>query len=89
MDLKFENSFKRDLKKIKDKNVLEELKKIIKNLEEVDELKNFKGDLKKLRGGKNFWRIKIGNYRIGLEIEGNTLIFVRILPRKAIYKYFP
>jgi len=27
MDLKFENSFKRDLKKIKDKNVLEELKK--------------------------------------------------------------
>ena len=30
MDLKFENSFKRDLKKIEDKGVLEELKKIIK-----------------------------------------------------------
>ena len=89
MDLKFENSFKRDLKKIKDKNVLEELKKVIKNLEEINELRNFKGNLKKLRGGKNFWRIKIGNYRIGLEIEGNTLIFVRILPRKEIYKCFP
>ncbi len=33
MDLKFENSFKRDLEKIKDKNILEELKKVIKNLE--------------------------------------------------------
>ncbi|RKX61790.1 MAG: type II toxin-antitoxin system RelE/ParE family toxin [Thermodesulfobacteriota bacterium] len=89
MDLKFENSFKRDLKKIKDKNVLEELKKVIKGLEELNELRNFKGNLKKLRSGKNFWRIRIGDYRIGLETEGNTLIFVRILPRKEIYKYFP
>jgi len=48
MDLKFENSFKRDLKKIEDKDVLEELKKVIKNLEELKELKDFKGDLKKL-----------------------------------------
>ena len=89
MDLKFENSFKRDLKKIKDKNVLEELKKVIKDLEKLNKLRNLKGNLKKLRSGKNFWRISIGNYRIGLEIEGNTLIFVRILPRKEIYKYFP
>ncbi len=89
MDLRFENSFKKDLKKIKDKNVLEELKKVIKNLEDLNELSNFKGNLKKLRSGKNFWRIKIGDYRIGLEIQGNTLIFVRILPRKEIYKYFP
>ncbi len=88
MDLKFENSFKRDLKKIKDKNVLAEVKKVIKNLEELNELRNFKGNLKKLRRGKNFLRIRIGDYRIGLEIEGNTLIFVRILRRKEIYKYF-
>jgi len=89
MDLKFENSFKRDLKKTKDKNVLEELRKIIKDLEEINELRNFKGDLKKLRSEKNFWRIRIGDCRIGLEIESNTLIFVRILHRKEIYKYFP
>ncbi|WP_038056440.1 type II toxin-antitoxin system RelE family toxin [Thermodesulfobacterium hydrogeniphilum] len=89
MDLKFENSFKRDLKKIKDKDILEEIKKLIEELEKIKELKEFRGDLKKLRSGKNFWRIRIGDYRIGLEIEGNILIFVRILPRKEIYKYFP
>ena len=54
----------------------------------MNELRNFKGNLKKLRRGKNFLRIRIGDYRIGLEIEGNTLIFVRILRRKEIYKYF-
>jgi len=62
---------------------------MINNLEELNKLKDFKRDLKKLRSGKNFWRIRIGDYRIGLEIEGNTLIFVRILQRKEIYKYFP
>ena len=89
MDLKFESSFKRDLKKIKDKDILEKLKKIIEDFEKIDKLDEFKGDLKKLIGGKNFWRVKIGDYRIGLEIEGNTLIFVRILPKRDIYKYFP
>ena len=59
MDLKFENSFKRDLKKIKNKNILEEVKKMINNLEELNKLKDFKRDLKKLRSGKNFWRIRI------------------------------
>jgi len=65
-------------------DVLEELRKVIKDLEEINELRNFKGDLKKLRSGKNFWRMRIGNCRIGLEIENNTLIFVRILHRKEI-----
>ena len=54
MDLKFENSFERDLKKIEEKDVLEELKKVIKNLEELKELKDFKGNPKKLRSGKEF-----------------------------------
>jgi len=89
MNLKFENSFKRDLKIIKDKNVLENLKKIIEHLEEIKELGEFRGELRKLHGEGNFWRIRIGDYRIGVEIRGNTVIFVRILHRKEIYKYFP
>jgi len=73
MDLKFENSFKRDLKKIEEKDVLEELKKVIKNLEELKELKDFKGDPKKLRRfcsfcqapklvSRNFWSLKISSF---------------------------
>ncbi|MBX6423784.1 type II toxin-antitoxin system RelE/ParE family toxin [Thermosulfurimonas sp. F29] len=89
MKVKFEKSFKRDLKKIKDKTVLAKVKDTIEILENIGEIAEFKGDLEKLRSGSNQWRIKIGDYRIGLEIEEDTVIFVRILHRKDIYKHFP
>ena len=44
---------------------------------------------KKLKGYKNLWRIRIGDYRIGLEYRNSKVIFRRILLRKDIYKYFP
>ena len=46
-------------------------------------------DLKKLKGYRNAYRIKIGSYRIGLVIENDILIFTRFLHRKDIYNYFP
>jgi mRNA-degrading endonuclease RelE of RelBE toxin-antitoxin system len=47
------------------------------------------GNLKKLKGVKSYFRLKLGDYRIGLALENNTLVFVRFLDRKDIYKYFP
>lgn len=89
MKVRFEESFKRDLKKIKDKDVLEKVKEVIEEVENIRKIGEFKGELKKLRTGSNHWRIKVGDYRIGLKIEKNSVIFVRVLHRKDIYKYFP
>ena len=44
---------------------------------------------KKLRGERNYFRIRIGDYRLGLKIEGQLVTLVRILNRKEIYRYFP
>ena len=46
-------------------------------------------NLKKLRGGGNYYRIRVGDYRIGLIVEGDAVTFVRFLHRKDIYRYFP
>lgn len=89
MKIRFEKSFERDLRKIKDKSILLKIRDIIEALENAKEIGEIKGNLKKLKSGKNQWRIKVGDYRIGLEIEKDTIIFVRILHRKDIYKYFP
>ncbi|MGH2412635.1 MAG: type II toxin-antitoxin system RelE family toxin, partial [Microcystaceae cyanobacterium] len=35
------------------------------------------------------YRIRLGDYRIGLFIEGKTVTFARVLHRKEIYRYFP
>jgi len=40
-------------------------------------------------GGDRYYRIKIGDYRIGMTVEGNLVTLVRFLHRKDIYRYFP
>ena len=46
-------------------------------------------NLRKLKGYKNFYRIRFGNYRAGIRIENDILIFERLLHRKDIYKFYP
>ena len=42
-----------------------------------------------MRSSREYFRIRIGDFRIGLRLENDTLIFVRCLNRKDIYRYFP
>lgn len=46
-------------------------------------------NVKSLKGTKNYFRIRVGDYRIGLAMQEGTVIFVRFLNRKDIYRYFP
>ena len=43
----------------------------------------------KLRGYKEYYRIRVGHYRIGFKQDGKQIIFMRVLHRKDVYKYFP
>ena len=46
-------------------------------------------NLRKLRGSDRYYRIRVGEYRVGLSVEGDTVTFVRFLHRKDVYRYFP
>jgi len=37
----------------------------------------------------NRYRIRVGNYRIGIEIQGDKVEIMRVLNRKEFYRYFP
>ncbi len=88
MKVEFRESFLRDLKKIKDKKIRKEVKRIIDELESGFSQYNIK-EIKKITGYKDLYRIKMGDYRIGIKKDKERLIFVRILHRKDIYRYFP
>jgi mRNA interferase RelE/StbE len=47
------------------------------------------GKCQKMQGYEGFYKIRFGDYRVGLKVEGNTIIFERALHRKDIYRYFP
>lgn len=88
MNVKFESRFEKDLKLVKDRSLLEKLKQVIltcKQAEFLGEITN----LKKMQGYDGFYRIRLGDYRVGIEVLGNEIIFVRFLHRKDIYKFSP
>ncbi len=87
MEIYFEKSFEKDLKKIKDKNLLEKVKRIIEKIENAKTLESI-GNLARIRRHKRYYRIRIGDYRLGVEVIEKKVIFVRFLHRKEIYRYF-
>ncbi len=88
MKVEFLQSFSRDLDKIKQKKIKRQIRDLItelENLETVNEISH----LRKLSGFKNAFRIRIGDYRIGIFIENNVVELARLAHRKDIYKIFP
>ena len=88
MKVKFEASFEKDLLKIKDKQVLKKVRVLLETLKQAESLSEIAA-VTKLKGYTSFYRIRIGNYRLGFELVDNALILTRILHRKEIYRYFP
>jgi len=88
MKIIFQKSIIKDVKGIKNKKLKKVITKIIEDLEEAEALKSFKG-LKKLSGHPTAYRIRIGDYRLGIYYEENTVYLARFLKRSDIYKVFP
>ena len=53
-------------------------------VEEIQDIHNIR-NLKKLKAQGNHYRIRIGDYRLGLIVENNTISFVRCLHRSDVY----
>ncbi|WP_420644961.1 type II toxin-antitoxin system RelE family toxin [Candidatus Leptofilum sp.] len=88
MDVLFEASFAKDLKRVKDKQLLKRVQNILEHVKVANSLSDI-SNLKKLQGYDSYFRLRLGDYRIGIEVEGQTVVFVRILHRKDIYQKFP
>lgn len=88
MIINIKKSFQKDTRDILDRKILIEIGNLIeeiKNCENISQLK----DIKKMKGYDNYFRIKLGDYRLGFKYEDNTIIILRILHRKDIYRFFP
>jgi mRNA interferase RelE/StbE len=87
MKLEIRSSFFKDSGKLPAvlQNKVAELMDRIQNAGSIREIP----DCKKMRGYKDAYRIKLGEYRIGFFRLKSSIELVRILPRKDIYRYFP
>lgn len=88
MKVAFEASFARDLKRIRDRQLLLRVQQVIESVKEAATIDAVAG-MKKLQGYDTFYRLRLSDYRIGMEVVDDRVIFVRFLHRKDIYRYFP
>lgn len=88
MNVQFRSSFAKDLRNIKNKDLLSRIKEAVEQFEKAQSLQSI-GNIKKLRGSGNYYRVRVGEHRIGLVVDDDTATFVRCLDRKEIYRYFP
>ncbi|MFU8859567.1 MAG: type II toxin-antitoxin system RelE family toxin [Cyclonatronaceae bacterium] len=88
MKVVFLEKFSKDLDKLKDKKARESIKNAIIKVEKAPSQKKISG-LKRLTGEKGAFRLRVGNYRVGLYIHGETVEMARVAHRKDIYDIFP
>ncbi len=67
METKFRKSFEKDIDKINSQDVLNEIANVIENVENAKKPQDI-ANIKKMKGNKNAFRIRIGRYRIGIFI---------------------
>lgn len=80
MEVKFAKPFEKDLKAISEKQVILKLDEIIRELQTSPSLQNI-SNIKRLKGHKDCYRIRIGNYRLGLLVQGKTVWLARLMLR--------
>ena len=88
MKVEFRESFLKDLGTIRDKKLAQKVRELIVSIESAESLLDI-ANVKKLRGEKGYYRIRLGEYRLGLLHDGETITLVRFLNRKEIYRFFP
>jgi len=89
MIIEFDRSFEKTLDKIRDYSLFPKIEKIILAIEKAHSITDLT-NVKKLSGFKNYYRFRIGVYRLGFEkIDDQTIRFIIIAHRKDIYKYYP
>jgi len=88
MNTKFTGAFDKDVNKISDAKLLVKIELTIEFVEDARSLRAIPG-LKKLKGYRIHYRIRIGDYRIGITIIGDTVTFERCLIRNEFYWHYP
>ena len=80
--------FTRDLRRIRSSELRQRVLRKIEELEAASGITEVRGVVK-MTGEEPYYRIRIGDYRLGLAVAGDEAILLRFLHRSEIYQFFP
>ena len=81
-------SFSRDVDALPDAKLRQRLREVLLVIEAAQRIQEVP-NVKKMKGHTKAFRIRVGEYRLGLFLEGNVVQLVRFLHRREVYRWFP
>ncbi len=88
MKIVYLKSFLKDIQKIKDPKLARKVEQLILEIKAADSLDDL-SNVKKMKGYSVAFRIRVGDYRMGIYKETEVVELARFLKRNDIYKVFP
>jgi len=88
VNVEYHKSFERDLRRVRDPNLLARVEAVLVELESLESLDSIP-NIKAMKGHPDYFRIRIGDYRIGFKRIDGGLRIIRFLSRGDIYRKFP
>ena len=89
MKILYSKAFGKDLETIRrNPEMKKRLLVLIEKLKTTKSLDEIQG-LKKIEGYTSYYRLRIGDYRLGTKIIGDDIELIRFLHRRDIYRRFP
>jgi len=88
MKILINKKFLKDLSKLPASLQADVEKLVFDTIPKIDNF-NGLGIFEKMKGYKIYYRARMGDYRIGVSYDKDTLVFERVLHRKEIYRIFP
>ena len=91
MEIVYRKKFLKDAKRLPPK-VHQQLREVFDKLKQADSLELSGVDYKYMEGqqkGQNYYRIRVGSWRIGIEYLDPHVIVIVVASRGDIYKGFP
>lgn len=89
MEVRYRESFLRDLKKLKKHPVYEKIFRLaFEVLPECSSVRDLSG-VRAMVGHPGRYRIRVGSHRVGFELHEQIVELVRVLDRREFYRFFP
>jgi mRNA interferase RelE/StbE len=88
MKIEYRKKFLKELSKIHIKQRVRIESFVFKELPETNSIFEL-GNVEQMKGYPSYYKIRFGQYRIGLKLKDGIVILERVLHRKDIYRYFP
>ena len=88
MNVKYRKRFLKELAVIPS-GIRREIEKFV--FEDLPHIRSLseRGKIERMMGYPSYFKVRFGDYRIGIKAQNDTVILERALHRKDIYRYFP